>query len=51
MNYEQIDNKTTQIIYNLQVISNNINLLKTKIMTINNINSKLGKKMTEACSG
>lgn len=43
MNYEQIDSKTTQIIYNLQVISNNINLLKTKIMTINNINSKLGK--------
>tara|TARA_B100000575_G_C23138492_1_gene661998 strand:- start:3280 stop:4011 length:732 start_codon:yes stop_codon:yes gene_type:complete len=43
MDYEQIENKTKKIILNIQFISNNISLLKNKIVNISATNSKLGK--------
>ena len=43
MDYTSLDNKTVKIISNLQSLSNNISLLKKKIILINNINSKLEK--------
>tara|TARA_X000000950_G_C13892462_1_gene651434 strand:- start:395 stop:1093 length:699 start_codon:yes stop_codon:yes gene_type:complete len=43
MDYKSLDDKTSTIISNLQVLNNNISLLKKKILTINNVNSKLEK--------
>jgi hypothetical protein len=43
MDYKSLDDKTSTIVSNLQVLNNNISLLKKKIQMINNINSKLEK--------
>ena len=43
MDYTSLNSNTVKIITNLQSLSNNISLLKNKIILINNINSKLEK--------
>jgi hypothetical protein len=43
MDYNVLENKTTTIIANLQILNQNISVLKNKIIQINNINSKLEK--------
>ena len=43
MDYKNLEGKTSQVINNLQKLNTNMNLLKKKIIMINNVNSKLEK--------
>ena len=43
MDYHSLDEKTTKIVENIEILNNKINLIKKKILTINNVNQKLEK--------
>ena len=43
MDYKNLEGKTSHVINNLQKLNTNMNLLKKKIIMINNVNSKLEK--------